>query len=323
MERRSSWTLTLSFAASVLLHLLGAWAILASRAGAMGTTSPLPEGLFEEPEPLEEELHLGSMTSDAATMVWIGYDEYEEHLARPSETDQAAFDPAPPGPLGDEPDVVEVDVEPVPTETPAPEAVETAETAESAAEEAPSPTPVMIVEGPMGPPAPPAPEVSETPLEELGPLTPARVEELLATSETEGTEQVDATAESSPPTPKEQGADPGNEADKEALATSIKQALKWKPGKPLAAEGLEIRTVAPKFGKYTSLTRRLDPVIRVWFNKSGSVHKCEILQSSENGDVDRNCLDALYQWRARGAVLDEMKVSGVPATISVDVRIVF
>ena len=43
------------------------------------------------PEPEAEEPVLGIEESMAKTMNWIGYDEYEEHLARLGETDQAEF----------------------------------------------------------------------------------------------------------------------------------------------------------------------------------------------------------------------------------------
>ncbi len=43
------------------------------------------------PEEREEKVHLGIDRSNAVTMNWIGYDEYEEHLAERAEFEQAAF----------------------------------------------------------------------------------------------------------------------------------------------------------------------------------------------------------------------------------------
>lgn len=79
-----------ALAISVLLHLLVAALVL----GVMtGTT--LPQGIERETpadEPPEDETEvLGIDESEAETLTWIGYDEYEEHLARLSEIEQAAM----------------------------------------------------------------------------------------------------------------------------------------------------------------------------------------------------------------------------------------
>lgn len=85
-----SWPLTIGFALSVLLHAsVVFWFV--SVGATLGATGPMndPE-LFEKPKsPIVE---LGEPDSEATTITWIGYTEYEEHLTRQSETEQALAD---------------------------------------------------------------------------------------------------------------------------------------------------------------------------------------------------------------------------------------
>ncbi len=59
-----------------------------SDANAGSTAAIAPEF---EPEPPEDEMPLGIEESDASTLTWIGYKEFEEHMARLSDMDQAQF----------------------------------------------------------------------------------------------------------------------------------------------------------------------------------------------------------------------------------------
>ena len=114
-------------------------------------------------------------------------------------------------------------------------------------------------------------------------------------------------------------------SDREATAAAIKNAVNvttW--GRPLVAKGLKIRTVRPRLSKYTEITARGAPVIRILFDRTGKAREVLVLQSSGNKDVDRPVVDAAYQWTAEGkelASLGELPNS-VPETMAIDVRVI-
>src|SRR5690606_35683094 len=81
----------------------------------------------------------------------------------------------------------------------------------------------------------------------------------------------------------------------------LAQAISVNPGKPLAARGLRIQTVRPKWSTYALATANPNDVaVRIWFDATGRVTKATIIQSSGRDDVDRPILDAVYRWRATG-----------------------
>lgn len=111
-------------------------------------------------------------------------------------------------------------------------------------------------------------------------------------------------------------------SDRESVSAAIKSAVdvdQW--GRPLSAKGLKIRTVRPKLSKFTELTSRGAPVIRILFNRRGVAVDVQVLRSSGNGDVDRPVVDAAYQWTAEG---EELKSLGEnpPGTVAIDVRVI-
>lgn len=75
---------------SVLLHL-GVALLLLRAATADGRDRSLEHELEDEREPAPEQEPLGIEKSEAETLTWIGYEEYQEHLARLSEVEQAAM----------------------------------------------------------------------------------------------------------------------------------------------------------------------------------------------------------------------------------------
>ncbi len=111
-------------------------------------------------------------------------------------------------------------------------------------------------------------------------------------------------------------------SDRESLASAIKKAVvveKW--GQPLVAKGLRIRTVRPKFSKYTEITSRGSPVVRILFDRSGKAREVILLSSSGVQDVDRPVMDAAYQWTATGKELEELR-ENPPETVAIDVRVI-
>lgn len=91
--------LPLAVLLAILLHLAG-FAILAPRLADGARASHVRGELAADeigPPELQrtEELALGIDAETPSSLTWIGYDQYEEHLARLSEIDQAAFDDDP------------------------------------------------------------------------------------------------------------------------------------------------------------------------------------------------------------------------------------
>lgn len=81
-----------------------------------------PEPVPVPPEPRRVRLGSPTSPSEAATMTWIGFDEYVEHSGMASEVDQAGFTRDAPGPQGPVPSegVAAVPGNPVPESAPAP-----------------------------------------------------------------------------------------------------------------------------------------------------------------------------------------------------------
>ncbi|MCA9299716.1 MAG: energy transducer TonB, partial [Phycisphaerales bacterium] len=110
----------------------------------------------------------------------------------------------------------------------------------------------------------------------------------------------------------------GQVSDKESQATSTTPPLDYRPGQPLAREGLEIATRRPKFSRLTKLTARArDPVVEFWFQKDGTVKKAALVVKSGDERVDEDVLNAAYNWTASGAALADLKGD---AHVSVRVR---
>ena len=356
MSGRLSWPLTLGFGVSVLLHAGGALTVLTAGAG-VERGLPSPAAPFFEPAPIDEEdvVDIGSLTSEAMTMVWLGYDEDPvEHRAEQSIAEQAALDPgssSPESPV----EVVEVEVEsdasaevmadapPAPDATEPVEVTEPAEPVETIAEAsvdveetAPvtvAPEPAPLAAGPVGDMGPPLPESGEPTaplalapgellLRHPGERPPLRegMEPAIASSTT-ASEIEPAPAPAGGGAPASSTPDRGNQADREALATAIEKAVDYRPGRPLVNQGVEVKTVRPRFAKFTRLSARPENlVVRLRFTGAGIVESHEILRSTGEPDVDRSTLDALYQWTAKGPAIEALKA---PATFEFDVRILF
>lgn len=93
-DDRGNLRLAIGLTVSVLAHVavLAPLATVALGGGASGATSA---PVVEAPEVAPPEILPGIEQSDAATIDWIGFEAYEEHIARLSEVDQAAFTRAP------------------------------------------------------------------------------------------------------------------------------------------------------------------------------------------------------------------------------------
>ncbi|MBO6514757.1 MAG: hypothetical protein JJ974_12405 [Phycisphaerales bacterium] len=122
-------------------------------------------------------------------------------------------------------------------------------------------------------------------------------------------------------------------SDREVAATRIKKALKVDPHKanaPIVGKGLEILTVRPR---YTSAVRLSaipkNPVVVMWFNGTGKVARAEfvrdgrVVYSSGVLGVDEPLLNAIYQWRAKGAQIDGLDPKDPDDLVEVTIKILF
>lgn len=293
---------------------------------------------------------LGNPDSRVASLTWIGYEEFEEMWAPPSEVDQAQQSPEDPGepvvpeqPLPDplqEPDRTEP--EPV-----APEDQHTAE-ADRALE-------LVAPESSLSPPAPSPETVSEVdppdysqlielvdaiedlasdlprfnPVEALRNLRPRQNADRPASPEaSEPSESAPSEAEiadqrnrNNPPISGESG----ENADRESDAATVNPVKNADLGKPLAAEGLSIRTVRPDFSNVTLATARpRNPVVRIDFRRNGKPIRVVVIRSSGHEQVDIDVRKALYSWRASGEALLQLpdpEDPNSPAYVSVKLEI--
>ena len=90
-------------------------------------------------------------------------------------------------------------------------------------------------------------------------------------------------------------------------------------GKPLAAQGLEIRTRKPVFTSLVLLTAApANPRVEIRFGRNGVATKPRFLERSGDPRIDEAILNSLYRWRARGKRLAELKGD---ETVAIRIRI--
>jgi hypothetical protein len=115
---------------------------------------------------------------------------------------------------------------------------------------------------------------------------------------------------SAPPgQPSPTGLNPGEASAADASPTSRLPAINVKLGRPAAGQGLEVRTVRPRFSVTTMLTsnpRR--STVDVVFGRDGRVLRAAFQQGRTTGypEVDGPLLDAIYRWTARGRALADI-----------------
>lgn len=162
---------------SLLLHVTIIGPVLLAMMTQRAEATRLIHAQFNEPaltplDPAEEQVMLGAEDSTASTLTWIGYEDYQEHLAPKSEVEQAAFDDAPPSassttaipaefaqaaPTEQDPDPAPQMQDPTETPMLREEPVEPMPTTE------PEPVPPSPLEEPQPAPAPEEPTLSEKP----------------------------------------------------------------------------------------------------------------------------------------------------------------
>jgi hypothetical protein len=186
---------------------------------------------------------------------------------------------------------------------------------------APDATPNDAPEREQPKPEEPAKETEDSKTEEA-PTPPPAAPETAGPSESTSKSPPPATTpeQGAKPTPVPAG-DPGEKADKEADATSIKQALVYHNGRVRAGEGVDIKTVRPEFSSFTVLTALpRAPVVEISFTTKGKVKSVRMLQSSGYKDVDEPILNAVWAWTAKGKKLDALAKQYPNAVLKLSVR---
>jgi hypothetical protein len=335
------------------------------------------------PEPDVVEVTPGIEGGSTTSMNWIGYDEYQEHLARLATQEQAAFDlessgggarvvtdepqPLPQGPEGRATSLVDraAASEQPPTLTPAPtvppEPTPPAPTPPAVATTAPieskpaqpsqsEPAPALSVPGivpdptaldrapttdpstapptspdptkppeaatPLPSPAAPKDAVDTTPKPTPAPAptqptAPAKVEKP-GQERPQVPPQVDAPGVATNPNADQPGpVTDGAKSDKQSAATSVIDvpASLWKNGKPLAREGLNIKTRRVELTTLTQVSGNYrNPQCDIYFDHTGKPVQVKIVESSGLKDaVDEPVVDTLYRWRASGKQISQLE----------------
>jgi TonB family protein len=114
---------------------------------------------------------------------------------------------------------------------------------------------------------------------------------------------------------------PGEQADKEADATSIKTAVEYRNGRVQAGEGIDIVTVKPEFSNFTVLTSMpRTPVVEITFTTRGKVKNVRMLQSSGYKDVDEPIVTAVWAWKAKGKKLEALAKQNPNSLLKISIR---
>jgi len=343
IERRAIPTVAVAFIASVVLHGL---VLLPWLMGVMSADARPHDRLSSalDPAASPERIDLGVEAKTPSSLTWIGYEEYEEHLAALSEVEQAQFTTEAPGgafamvaePLREpiEP------IEPAEFDRPQPERVQP--DLPQAAEtrfDPPTEIPVDLLPSDVDPLAL-IPESDEWQLADFfGPklVEPEEVDAPTADAPADAPES-GAAAPAPPPAPPAEPAPPAKEpaetsgeetselpgdvSEKESDAASVVEAPPdaWKLGKPLAAHGLELKPRRPSF---TLLVRLLaspgNPQTVMHFDRRGLVVRARIVKSSGDSRIDSAILSSLYGWTATG---ERLKDLGPEETIEVPMRLI-
>lgn len=305
----------------------------------------------------EPEVKLGIEEGSPSTMTWIGYEQYEEHLARLAETEQAAFTddpvasegdpqstPTQPQPPAEAQPAPPTQTPPVPEQEQQPES-EAAEQEVTAEEQpTPQPAPADVVPGVPADPvdvtaAPILLDAQDTDDAQMvladveDDAQQAREAEQRIETEEEGEVGRQKPQETEPQPQQQQPAqqqqpqdpvppqkppavpgqpNPADKADKDSDATSMVDVPldRIKAGKPVAAQGLEIKPQRPAFTVLMSLTSAPgNPLVQINFGRDGKPGKPRpvILRSSGDRRVDDVILASLFKWKAKGKPLLELK----------------
>ena len=328
-DHRSIIPLVLGFVTSVLAHVAVIVPLLVAIMTASGWQSVRLDTAFDpedfkapEQEPdQDDEVHLGIDARTPSSFTWIGYEEYQEHLAVLAEVEQAANSPAAPAELSDP-----LNAEPPePPELPElPEQDQSQPEIEARAAAAQLSKLLEILELAASP-TKSTNDQADTPNTDRTGLQRAlaSLDELLAKAMEKAREETEVVA-TNPPAPKPNPqATPtsGNASEMESDPTSKLEVplADIKLGKPIAGHGLQIKPRRPSFTTLTMLTAAPgNPLVEIRFPHSGRPVLAKILESSGDRRVDEAILNSLYRWRAQG---EQLEALGEGQSIPIRLRI--
>lgn len=322
--------LFIALIASLLLHVT---VIVPGFIGLASLTDP-PRPLLAsfEPDAVQapqrqqpHEVTLGIDRSTASTVTWIGYEEYQEHLAALAEVEQAAFaeqaaatslkqaanQPAPATPAGAEhPDAAAESSTPGSDAMPPPdEAVTSLSAWLDLANLAPNierGRRPIVRERPMPrSDAVDAEAAMRALMEALAAASP-RIEEDVVPADSQ---PAPAASPASPASPSAEQ-QPSVQADKESTPSSVIDTPRdhWQMGKPLAAHGLELKPRRPQFDVLTTVTAwPRNPLVQIRFDRAGVPKDALIVEPSGDKRVDIAIKASLYRWRAEGEPLRKLR----------------
>ncbi|MCC6676234.1 MAG: hypothetical protein IT436_03740 [Phycisphaerales bacterium] len=116
---------------------------------------------------------------------------------------------------------------------------------------------------------------------------------------------------------------PGEQADRESDPSSMKPIRldRWKLGRVLAGEGVNVRTTRPRWSTTTLLTATApkNPVVRVTFGRNGKVIEAAFVNGQGSGydNVDEPLLNALHSWTASGKRIRDLPASDPKAGLTI------
>jgi hypothetical protein len=120
----------------------------------------------------------------------------------------------------------------------------------------------------------------------------------------------------------ESTAKPGEVSDRESDATSIIEvpAAMWRNGRPLAAKGVVLKPVRPRFTAldYVDGIAR-NPIGELVLGRDGVPQVARLIRSTGNPRIDEAVRNALFKWRATGEALDKLQPG---QTVTIRLRLV-
>jgi hypothetical protein len=336
--------LAVALALSLMVH---AAVVVGVRPGWLGSDAGVRAlDLARADEPDEPTTHrLGLETSSAVSINWIGFVDGEQ---TPMARDRARFEQPeltrlPEAPAIDDAPLAQLGPpEPQPPElttpTPQPEPPSQPE-ARPEAEPAPAraSSPSVIAPQPQPPEAtavvPDVAQPTTEPSPQPVPTTPAPVPDQAAEPSPSTQPAAPAGAPATAPDPGRSGVQRRAErSDRDASAVARTFDVNpWRQTRPLAGEGIEIRTVAPREIPIAerTLLRQTRVVLDIRFGPDGVVKSADFAEIKDDLDrpvrtrtgnpyIDGPIKDAVYRWRASGPVIRAVSPG---QTITVRMRI--
>jgi hypothetical protein len=298
----------------------------------------------------ERELRLGIDDGSAATLTWLGFRDPSEHQARRGPTEQSGLTlsqglpgqpssegfpphapPAPPRLADAEPVAADEHPTPLAEAEPAERAPQELALGEQGTPEAPpEPIPIELAERLAAGTAEMAERVAQT-VEQLLAPRPSRTAITTPREQLAPPPSAPNPPQPSPPAAVTPGAggSPGILADRESIATSIREAPVVRPGRVLAAKGLEILTRRPRFNVSTRMTQTpKNAVVEITFGRDGRVRRAGFVSdgaktyNTGSEEIDQPLLNAIYAWTARGKPLSDIDPDDPEAGVTIMITII-